>query len=109
MKWQEGEHLTLEGRAEPAVLSERGKNKKAPTLLFLVCVSSNQGLTTIVTAGLLMICVQTGENKQIQQWTPIQFFCFLLNRASKQPTDVNCMGGRKEGVFLVPDKGEIVP
>ena len=56
-----------------------------------------------------MICVQTGENKQIQQWTPIQFFCFLLNRASKQPTDVNCMGGRKEGVFLVLDKGEIVP
>lgn len=54
-----------------------------------------------------MFYVQTGENKQVQQQTQMQFL-FPFNRASKQPTDVNCMGVGRREPFYYPEKGEIV-
>lgn len=77
-----------------AVPSERAKNKRTPTLLFLIMCRSNQGLTAVVRVGLLMFCPQTLENKQTQQQKPTQFVCFPFNSASKQPIDANCIGGR---------------
>ena len=82
------------GRAELAVPSERAKNKRTPTLLFLIMCRSNQGLTAVVRVGLLMFCPQTLENKQTQQQKPTQFLCSPFNSASKQPIDANCIGGR---------------